>query len=254
MINLLRIVSHVCLNGSESIRASISEITWYQNIFLPFLLTIKNPNYKTTCKNIMELSPEDIRETSDIYFVFWHLFHARKFQVWKTFKIQKWPGDTLVMRECYYILVHTVTLGQTQWRKLPVRWEIWSSHWVCRMFQIWQILGIGIWRFSSTEFNITPWRPLWFCSEIPSSNRKSGHNRRSALWRNGLLSSRRGSISSLVISNLGSNIASPFIRRKTISSSEVILAKANRVRRLQMSHISWVILYRAWAYFEREFW
>ena len=73
---------------------------------------------------------------------------------------------------------------------------------------------------------------------IPISNRKSGHNRRSALWRNGILSSRRGSISSLVISNLGSNIASPFIRRKTISSSEVILAKTNRVRRRKMSHIS----------------
>ena len=77
-----------------------------------------------------------------------------------------------------------------------------------------------------------------FGDGIPSSNRKSGHNRRSALWRNGILSSRRGSISSLVISNLGSNIASPFIRRKTISSSEVILAKTNRVRRRKMSHIS----------------
>ena len=141
MINLLRIVSHVCLNGSESIRASISEITWYQNIFLPFLLTIKNPNYKTTCKNIMELSPEDIRETSDIHY-FFGIYSSLK-NILNT----KWRRDTLVMRECYYILVHTVTLGQTQWQKLPVRWEIWSSHWVCRMFQIWQILGIGIWRF-----------------------------------------------------------------------------------------------------------
>ena len=68
------------------------------------------------------------------------------------------------------------------------------------------------------------------CDEIPSSNRKSSHNRRSALWRNGLLSSRRGSISSLVISNLGSNIASPFIRRKTISSSEVLAKDSTRVR------------------------
>ena len=144
MINLLRIVSNVCLNGSESIRASISEVTWYQNIFLPFLLTIKNiiPNYRTTCN--MELSPEDIRETSDIYFIFWHIFYARKFQVCKTNTKVALRHPSYDSRECYYTLVNTVTLGQTQWRKLPVRWEIWSSHWVCQMFQIWQILGIGI--------------------------------------------------------------------------------------------------------------
>ena len=47
----------------------------------------------------MELSPEDIRETSDIYFIFWHIFHARKFQVCKTLQIQKCRGDNLVMTQ-----------------------------------------------------------------------------------------------------------------------------------------------------------
>ena len=71
----------------------------------------------------MELSPEDIRETSDIGIFFGINSMPQEIPSLKNIPNTKVARrhPSYDSRECYYTLVHTVTLGQTQWRKLPVR-------------------------------------------------------------------------------------------------------------------------------------